>query len=103
MSVLRNLAHEIEAAHEAYRDALDTEAEATAEYLRAFHRAFATAVSDRVAVTARRDLSNNQAVDELVSVEFASAAVKSCRSKVDEVSARLSAAQSYVRFERENT
>lgn len=95
-SILETLSEALENATDLYAEALDGEAEAQNAYERAFAIEFLNAGD--VPVTIRSKWVDAQVVEHKLAFNSAQAKAKRCRAKVNELSARLVAAQSHIKF-----
>lgn len=88
---------QLDDATDAYMQALDREAEADV----AFKRAWSIALlrDNDVAATLRSKFAEAQCVEEMAELTYATARVKACRAKCDQLHGALSAHQSYMRRE----
>lgn len=100
MSVLSELAVLAESRTDEYAAACDAAAEAEAAYLRAYHTAIAQS-DPSLSNAARERAAEADAIEEKVALVFAQAAERRCKQAVTTALARLSAAQSFYRFQRD--
>jgi hypothetical protein len=104
-SLLERVARAYEEAVDVYGDACDQNAVAENGYLREFALAWAHAVEDKVPATTRAKHCDTQPLVLAARQEWnrAQATERRCREKCRELSERLSAVQSHLRFVREGT
>jgi hypothetical protein len=104
-SLLERVSRAYEEATDDYGNACDAAAMAENEYLRRFAQEWAVAVEDGVAATVRgKHCDNQQAVlDARIVWNRAAAGEKRCKSKVQELQTRMTAAMAHQRFVREGT
>lgn len=104
-SLLERVSRAYEEATDAYGNACDAAALAENAYLREFAVAWAVAIEDGVPATARDKHCKVQ--DDVVTMHQqwnrAVASEKRCRSKVQELQTRMTAAMAHQRFIREGT
>lgn len=101
MSVLSDLAVLAEERTQEYAEACNAHAAAEAKYLRAYHTGYAK--SDASSIAGKERDADAAALEEKVALTYAEAAEKRCKQAVTTTLARLSAAQSYHKFVREQT
>lgn len=101
MTVLSDLAVEAETRTEGYAAASNACAEAESDYHRAYYTALAK--SNESSVAGREREAEAACVDEKVALIHAQAGEKIAKQSVTTCLARLSAAQSYVKFVRDQT
>ena len=104
-SILSQLSSRMESATDAYADACDEEAEKENAYLAAFSTAWAVATEEGVAISARSKHVDADPVVTAAKQEYnrAIAGRKRTHAKVEELKSRIMAAQSHMRFVREQT
>jgi hypothetical protein len=102
LSVLSDLAVLAEERTDAFAEASDAAADAEASYLRCFFSEVAKA-DPTMSNAARERLAEAACVEEKVAWVHAQAAEKVAKQSVVTVLARLSAAQSHFKFQREQT
>lgn len=104
-SLLERVARAYEEAVDAYGNACDENAIAENAYLREFSLAWAHAVEDKVPATTRAKHCDTQ--EDVLTARMAwnraQATERRCREKCRELSERMSAVQSHIRFIREGT
>ena len=103
-SALSELATDLEAKTELYTNAEYKYALAQNAFDKAYAIAYTTAVANgRTSVAAAEREADQQTIDQKATLRLAEAAVKGCDRKWKSIDKRLSAAQSYYRFVRDQT
>jgi hypothetical protein len=103
VSVLSDLATLLEKVTDEYADACDTAAQAENDAERAELTAYARLRSDGEPVTSAEKLARHEAADLRALYRITASTERALLRKVKSVEARLNAAQSHMRFHREQT